>query len=103
MSIRSRVRSSRVAVRVSDWRADRTVERGRRDVLRRAADQVRSRTPVYRSRPNPVYAGAPHSHDVSIGRGIDQALTKDLAARRLADRARHPSVRTRDSEGRAAR
>jgi hypothetical protein len=38
-----------------------------------------------------------------IGRGIDAGLARELAARRLDARARHPSVRTRDSGGRPLR
>lgn len=56
-----------------NWRSQKAFARGRRDIPARAADQVRSRVPVYRDRVNPA-TGRRHRDDVRLGRGMDQGL-----------------------------
>jgi hypothetical protein len=53
----------------------RTVARGRRPWTERAASQIASRLPVYRSRINRG-TGRPHRDDAAHGRLTDQSLTR---------------------------
>jgi hypothetical protein len=74
-------------VRVSNWRNHRTWDRGRRDAARRAADQVRSRAPVYRDRINPG-TGRPHRDDARLGRISDRSLARMRDSRMARGRSR---------------
>jgi hypothetical protein len=69
----------------SNWRNQCTLDRGKRDLPARAGDQVRSRTPVLRSRINRG-TGRPHRDDRDMGRLSDQSLAR-MAPVRRADRA----------------
>jgi len=80
--------------RLSNARNLRDIQRGRRDLPRRAADQVRSRTPVYRNRINRA-TGRPHRDDRDMGRSSDKTLT------RLADGQRR--LREAEARNRASR
>lgn len=69
----SRIKYGPLSTRLSNWRNRRALGRGKRDLPARAGDQVRSRTPVLRSRINPA-TGRQHSHDRESGRLSDQSL-----------------------------
>lgn len=82
-----------------NWRNLRAIQRGRRDVPARIGDQVRSRTPVVRSRINRA-TGRPHRDDREMGRSSDRSLARlaegqrrlrDAEARRRASRI-HPAA-----------
>lgn len=77
---------------LSNWRNQRTLDRGRRPRTTQAADAVRSSAPVYRNRVNPA-TGRPHRDDRSMGRTSDQSLAR-MAPQRRADREQ---ARTRGS------
>ncbi len=66
--------------RVGNWRNGRAIARGRRDVVARAGDQVRSRMPVVRNRVNPA-TGRPHRDDAWMGRLSDRSLARMKAGR----------------------
>jgi len=85
-----------IRARISQWRNQRAWDQGKRDLVRKAADQARSRIPGYRDQPNPVYAGRPHRQDAQTGREIDRTLSQLRAGRQLQARARHPSAQLRD-------
>jgi hypothetical protein len=66
--------------RLSNWRNRKALERGRRDIPARVADQVRSRTPVVRDRVNRA-TGRPHRDDARMGRLSDQSLARQARVR----------------------
>ena len=66
---------------VSNWRNQRTLERGRRPRTTQGADAVRSSVPVYRNRINPA-TGRTHRDDRSLGRTTDRSLARMAPARR---------------------
>ena len=66
--------------RIANARAARARQRGRRDLPRRAADNLRSSLPVYRSRINPG-TGRPNRDSRALGRTCDAALAR-MAPRR---------------------
>lgn len=74
-SLHDRWRYSATATRISNWRNQRSIERGRRDLPRRISDQVQSRAPVLRSRISPA-TGRPHRMDAEFGRLSDQSLAR---------------------------
>ena len=65
--------------RFSNWRNRRDIIQGKRDVVRRGGDEIRSRLPVVRGRINPA-TGLQHRRDAELGRGLDQALTRNRQA-----------------------
>ena len=73
---------------VSNWRNQRTLERGRRPRTTQAADAARSSVPLYRDRINPG-TGRPHRDDRQLGRTSDASLAR-MAPRVRADRAARP-------------
>ena len=81
MSIRDRWKYSATNTRFWNWRNRRTLDRGKRDLPARAGDQIRSRTPVVRSRVNPA-TGRPHRDDRNMGRLSDQSLARMAPQRR---------------------
>lgn len=84
---------------ISNWRNQRILDRGRRSRITQAADQVRSRMPVYRNRVNRA-TGHPHRDDVSTGRVVDASLAR-LAPGCAARHAAHGQTAP-DREDRAA-
>lgn len=83
LTLRSRIKYGPLATRISNWRNRRTIERGRRPRTTQAADQVRSRAPLYRDRVNPA-TGRPHRDDALLGRTSDRALAR-MAPQRQRD------------------
>ena len=77
--------------RVTAWRANRDIRRGRRDAPARVGDQVRSRTPVVRDRVNRA-TGRPHRDDRNMGRLSDQSLAR-LKQDRVYSQTRRPRLR----------
>lgn len=61
--------------RISNWRNAKARARGRRDIAARAADQVRSRTPVVRNRIDRS-TGRPNRDARRMGRLSDQSLAR---------------------------
>jgi hypothetical protein len=70
---------------ISNWRNQRTLDRGRRPRTTQAADAARSSAPVYRNRIN-TGTGRPHRDDRQLGRTTDQSLAR-MAPRRRSDAA----------------
>ena len=66
--------------RVSNWRNRHAIARGRRDAPARAADAVRSRTPVVRDRVNRA-TGRQHRDDARLGRLSDESLARSQEPR----------------------
>ena len=73
---------------ISNWRNQRTIDRGRRPRTTQAADTIRSSVPVYRDRID-TGTGRPHRDDRDLGRTSDQSLAR-MAPVRRADHARSP-------------
>jgi hypothetical protein len=74
--------------RIHNWRTIRNIQRGRRDIVDRAADQVRARTPVLRDRID-RRTGRPNRTAASTGRQRDETLRW-----RQVNRAPMPRART---------
>ena len=87
-----RWRYSATNTRFWNWRNQRTLTRGKRDIPARIGDQVRSRVPVLRNRINRG-TGRPHRDDRDMGRLSDKSLARTKA------RLKAPS---RQEPGRAA-
>jgi hypothetical protein len=84
---RGRLSNARAARgRLSNARAARARQRGRRDLPRRAADNIRSSAPVYRNRVDPS-TGRPNRDSRQIGRTIDESLARMAPQRRRDARA----------------
>lgn len=85
--------------RFSNWRNNRAIQRGRRDLPARAGDQARSRLPVVRDRINRA-TGRPHRDDRQMGQASDRTLAR-LAEQQ--DRLRAAQARNRASRQQAGR
>jgi hypothetical protein len=72
--------------RLANARAVRARQRGRRDLPRRAADNIRSSVPAYRNRVDPS-TGRPNRDSRQIGRTIDESLARMAPQRRRDARA----------------
>ena len=83
----------------SNWRNNRAIQRGRRDLPARTGDQVRSRMPVVRDRINRA-TGRPHRDDRAMGQASDRTLAR-LAGQQRDLRA--AQARNRDARVRAGR
>ena len=78
--LRDRWKTSPTSTRISNWRNRRAIARGKRDLPAKAADQVRSRTPVLRDRIDPS-TGRPNRDARDMGRLSDKSLARMAPAR----------------------